>query len=65
MTRPMSGNHSLPLPLDIGTGHDTTLETDPQIANGLMQLSSPDVPVFEITGCPNPFAAPGRPPSPT
>ncbi len=48
------------MPLDIGTGHDTTLENDPQIANGLAQLSSPDVPVFEITGCPNPFAAPGQ-----
>ena len=56
---PNVGDHSLPLPLDIGTGHDTTLETDPQISTGLMQLSSPDVPVFEITGCPNPFAAPG------
>ena len=56
---PNVGNHSLPLPLDIGTGADTTLETDPQIANGLMQLSSPDVPVFEITGCSNPFAASG------
>jgi len=56
---PNVGNHSLPLPLDIGTSHDTTLETDPQIANGLMQLSSPDSPVFEITRCPDPFAAPG------
>ena len=56
---PNVGDHSLPLPLDIGTGHDTTLETDPQIASGLMQLSSPDVPVFEITGCPDPFADSG------
>lgn len=56
---PNVGNHSLPLPLDIGTGHDTTLETDPQISTGLMQLSPPDVPVFEITGCPDPFAASG------
>ena len=56
---PNVGDHSLPLPLDIGTSHDATLEADPQIANGLMQLSSPDVPVFEIMGCPNPFAASG------
>jgi cytochrome c peroxidase len=57
---PNVGDHSLPLPLDIGTGHDDTLESDTQIANGLAQLSPPDVPVFEITGCPNPFAASGQ-----
>jgi len=57
---PNVGNHSLPLPLDIGTGHDATLETDPQISNGLAQLSSPDAPVFEITGCPNPLAPSGQ-----
>ncbi len=56
---PNVGDHSLPLPLDIGTGHDAGQERDPQIANGLAQLSFPGVPVYEITGCPNPFAAPG------
>jgi cytochrome c peroxidase len=56
---PNVGDHSLPLPLDIGTGHDAGQERDPQIADGLAQLSFPGVPVYEITGCPNPFAAPG------
>jgi cytochrome c peroxidase len=58
---PNVGNHSLPLPLDISTGHDPANEPDPSTANGLAQLSMPDLPVFEITGCPNPFAAPGAP----
>jgi cytochrome c peroxidase len=53
---PNVGDHSLPLPLDIGTGHDATNESDPLIANALSQLDFPDVPVYEITGCPNPFA---------
>jgi cytochrome c peroxidase len=56
---PNVGDHSLPLPLDIGTGHDAAQESDTQIANGLAQLSFPGVPVFEITGCPDPFAAAG------
>jgi cytochrome c peroxidase len=53
---PNVGDHSFPLPLDIGTGHDATNETDPLIANALSQLDFPDVPVYEISGCPNPFA---------
>lgn len=57
---PNVGDHSLPLPLDIGTGHDAAQESDTQIANGLAQLSFPGVPVFEITGCPNPFATAGQ-----
>lgn len=55
---PNVGNHSLPLALDIGTGHDPTVESDPLIANGVTQLSFPDLPIFRITGCPNPFADP-------
>jgi cytochrome c peroxidase len=58
---PNVGNHSLPLPLDISTGHDAANESVPLIASGLAQLSMPDLPVYEITGCPNPFAAPGTP----
>jgi cytochrome c peroxidase len=61
---PNVGNHSLPLPLDIGTGHDAAQESDAQIASALAQLSFPGVPVYEITGCPNPFAAPGQPTTP-
>lgn len=57
---PNVGNHSVALPLDIGTGHDAAQEQDTQIANGLAQLSFPRVPVYEITGCPNPFTAAGQ-----
>ena len=56
---PNVGDHSLPLPLDISTGHDPKNESDPLIVNGLEQLSVPDLPVYEIKGCPDPFAAPG------
>ncbi len=61
---PNVGNHSLPLPLDIGTGHSLGNETDSQIAQGLSQLSFPGVPVYEISGCPNPFADPTQPAEP-
>ena len=61
---PNVGNHSLPLALDIGTGHDPTVESDPLIASGVSQLSFPELPIFQITGCPNPFADPSQPPSP-
>ncbi len=56
---PNVGNHSLPLPLDIGTSHAVlpSMETDPAIAAGLAQLGMPDLPVYLISGCPNPFAA--------
>ena len=55
---PNVGNHSLPLPLDIGTSHAVLpgMESDPAIAAGLAQLSTPDLPVFLVSGCPNPFA---------
>ena len=55
---PGVGNHSLPLPLDIGTAHTPLagMEGDPSIAAALAQLSMPDLPVYLISGCPNPFA---------
>jgi cytochrome c peroxidase len=61
---PNVGNHSLPLPLDIGTGHSVLpgAETDPNIAAGLAELSVPNLPVYWITGCSNPFNA-GQPES--
>jgi cytochrome c peroxidase len=61
---PNVGNHSFPLPLDIGTGHSvlTGTEQDPNIAAGLAELSVPDLPVYLISGCPNPFN-PGEPES--
>lgn len=58
---PNVGNHSFPLALDIGTGHDPAQENDPIVANGLTALSVPDVPVYKITGCPNPFQDPSQP----
>jgi cytochrome c peroxidase len=61
---PNVGDHSVALPLDIGTGHDLANETDARIAQGLSQLSFPAVPVYEITGCPNPLADPTQPAEP-
>lgn len=54
---PNIGNHSFPLPLDIGTGHSVLAgaEPDANIAAGLAELSVPELPVYLITGCPNPF----------
>lgn len=46
---PNVGNHSFPLPLDIGTGHSLSYETDPNIIAGLQQLRQPTLPVFELT----------------
>ena len=56
---PNIGNHSLPLPLDIGTGHTSiaSYEPDPLVAAAVSQLSMPDLPIFLISGCPNPFYA--------
>jgi hypothetical protein len=61
---PGVGNHSLPLPLDIGTAHTvlSATESDPTIAAAIAELSMPDLPVYLISGCPNPFA-PGEPES--
>jgi cytochrome c peroxidase len=54
---PNIGHHSLPLPLDIGTGHTSNpnFESDPIVAAAVSELSVPDLPVFLISGCPNPF----------
>jgi cytochrome c peroxidase len=59
---PNVGNHSLPLPLDIGIGHSTRrgLETDPNIQLGIAELDEPDLPVFWVRGCESPFSA-GQP----
>lgn len=45
---PNVGNHSLPLPLEIGTSRSAQLDADPQIQAALSRLSMPDLPVFEI-----------------
>jgi cytochrome c peroxidase len=59
---PNVGDHSLPLPLDIGIGHTPLpgFENDPNIHKAIAQLDEPDLPVFLISGCPNPFGA-GQP----
>jgi len=61
---PNVGDHSFPLPLDIGTGHSLLpgAETDANIAAALAELSLPNVPVYLIRRCPNPFNA-GQPES--
>ena len=55
---PNVGNHSVALPLDIGTSRQPGDETDPVIITALQQLSAPDLPVYKISGCPDP-AHPG------
>jgi cytochrome c peroxidase len=59
---PNVGDHSLPLPLDIGVGHSplSGLESDPNIGKGLAELDEPNLPVFLINGCPSPFSS-GQP----
>jgi hypothetical protein len=56
---PNVGDHSLPLPLDIGTSHtaNPNLESDPLIVAAVSELNVPDLPIFLISGCPNPFNA--------
>jgi hypothetical protein len=46
---PDIGNHSLPVPLDIGTSHAAAYEPDARIAAALAQLSVPTLPVFRVT----------------
>ena len=60
---PNVGNHSLPVPLDIGTSHVLQYEQDPNIRAALAQLSMPDLPVFQVScgGSPDVFTSdPGR-----
>ena len=56
---PNVGNHTLPLPLDIATSRQSAMETNPNIVAGLQQLTPPDMPVYEIRGCPDP-KSPGQ-----
>jgi cytochrome c peroxidase len=61
---PNVGNHSMPLPLDIGVAHTEApgLESDPLVAKAVAALDEPNLPVYLISGCPNPFN-PGQPAS--
>jgi len=58
---PNVGDHSLAVPLDIGTSHSVlpSMEGDPRVAAALSELSMPNLPVYLINGCPDP-ANPGR-----
>ncbi len=51
---PNVGNHSVALPLDIGVSRQRGDETNPAIIAALQQLSVPDLPVYKISGCPDP-----------
>ena len=50
------GNHSFPLPLDIGTSHSLAYETDPNIIAALKELQAPTLPVFELVCTQGPLA---------
>jgi cytochrome c peroxidase len=52
---PNVGNHSVALPLDIATSRQAEYETNPAIVAGLGELSAPDMPIYEIRGCPDPL----------
>lgn len=53
---PRVGNHSLPVPLDIGTSHVAAYESDAQIAAAVAQLAAPDLPIFQVTCTSGPLA---------
>jgi cytochrome c peroxidase len=53
---PNVGNHSRPLPLDIGVSHVAAHESDPQVLASLGRLSMPDLPVFQVTCQSGPLA---------
>lgn len=53
---PNVGNHSLPVPLDIGTSHALAQEADPQVAAALTRLSLPDLPIYRLTCTAGPLA---------
>lgn len=58
---PNVGDHSLAVPLDIGTSHGASpsMEDDPHVAAALARLDMPDLPIYLISGCPDP-ADPSR-----
>ncbi len=53
---PNVGNHSRPLPLDIGVSHVVGHESDPQVLAALGRLSMPDLPVFRVACGTGPLA---------
>ncbi|MDE2052026.1 MAG: hypothetical protein KGJ72_13520, partial [Gammaproteobacteria bacterium] len=59
---PDVGDHSLPVPLDIGTSHSTLpgTESDSSITAALAELDMPNLPIYLISGCPD-SSDPSRP----
>ena len=53
---PNVGNHSFPLPLDIGNGRSLAYETDANIIAGLKQLAPATMPVFQLVCNQGPLA---------
>ena len=53
---PNVGNHSRPVPLDIGTSHVSAYESDAQILAGIAQLSQPDLPIYRVDCVSGPLA---------
>lgn len=56
---PNVGNHSVALPLDIATSRQAGVETNAAVIAGLRELSAPDLPVYEVRGCPDAVHAGG------
>ncbi|HVA17739.1 MAG TPA: hypothetical protein VMV59_08515 [Candidatus Dormibacteraeota bacterium] len=52
---PNVGDHSLPVPLEIGTSRTVNYETDSTIQAAVSQLSMPDLPVFQIVCMQGPY----------
>ncbi len=46
---PNVGNHSLAVPLEIGTSRTVNYETDPTVQAAVAQLSMPNLPIYEVT----------------
>ena len=44
------------MPLDIGTSHPASYESDPRVLAGVAQLSAPDLPVYQVTCTAGPLA---------
>lgn len=53
---PNVGDHSFPLPLDVGSSHSLEYESDPNIIAALEELHPPKVPVFELVCTQGPLA---------
>ena len=54
---PNVGNHSMPLPLDVGTSHVADFETDPNIAAALSEVRPIKLPVYQLVCTQGPLAS--------